>query len=192
MNKTIGLVFTIILGISFLTACARSENTTQTIENTVPINTIETTYTVDTDPVETETTKMTPQDYEEDQHTDFYSVCTNYSKSEVEQYAKEIRELVLAEDWEKLSEYVAYPITMAGVTYEDRTPFLSAPFETHLDDVSMESIRSESCTDMFCNYAGIMMGNGDVWIGEVLNEDGSSAGLRVIGLNILNPDKATQ
>ena len=185
MNKTIGLVFTIMLSISFLTACARSENTTQTIESTVPINAIETTYTVNTDPTETETTQIVPQDSSESQNTDFYSVCTNCSKTEVEQFAKEVREFILAEDWEKLSEYVVYPITMGGVTYDNCTFFLAAPFGTHLDEVSIESIRNESCIDMFCNYSGIMMGNGEVWIGEVLNEDNSSAGLKVIALNIL-------
>lgn len=192
MNKTIGLVFTIILSISFLTACVRPENTTQTIESTVLINTIETMYTVNTDPTETETTQMAPQDSSDSQNTDFYSVCTNYSKTEVEQFAKEVKKLILAKDWEKLSEYMVYPITIAGVTYEDCASFLAAPFGTHLDAASIESIRNESCTDMFCNYTGIMMGNGEVWIGEVLNEDYSSAGLHVIGLNILKATEVVQ
>ncbi len=130
-------------------------------------------------------TETTLQDPEESQNVDYYSVCTNYSKYEVEQFAKQVREFIIAEDWERLSEYVVYPITMAGVTYEDSTSFLAAPFGIQLDKDSIESIRNESCTDMFCNYAGIMMGNGEVWIGEVLNEDYSSVGLHVIGLNIL-------
>lgn len=189
MKKTIGIVFTMILSISVLTACARADNKKQTIETTVPTSYIETMNIEDTLPAGTTPTQTTLQDPEEAQNADYYSVCTNYSKSEVEQFAKEVREFILAEDWEGLSEYVVYPITMAGVTYEDSTSFLAASFETHLDEASIELIRNESCTDMFCNYAGIMMGNGEVWIGEVLNEDYSSAGLHVIGLNIL---KATE
>ena len=171
-----------------MTACTGEDNT-QTTETTVPASQIETMNIEDTLPAGTIPTETTVQDLEEAQNADYYSVCTNYSKSEVEQFAKEVRECILAEDWERLSEYVVYPITIAGVTYEDSTSFLAAPFEAHLDEDSIEAIRNESCIDMFCNYAGIMMGNGEVWIGEVLNEDYSSAGLHVIGLNIL---KATE
>lgn len=189
MKKTIGIVLAMMLSISLLTACTRPENTKHTIETTVPVSHIESIYIEDTVPSDTNPTQSVPQDSAEAQNTNFYSVCTNYSKTEVEQFAKEVREFILAEDWDKLSEYVAYPITMAGVIYEDSTSFLAVPFGTHLDEASIEAIRNESCTDMFCNYAGIMMGNGEVWIGEVLNEDYSSAGLHVIGLNIL---KATE
>lgn len=188
MKKTIAIVLAMFLCISLMTACTGEDNT-QTTETTVPASQIETMNIEDTLPAGTIPTETTVQDLEEAQNADYYSVCTNYSKSEVEQFAKEIREFIIAEDWKRLSEYVVYPITIAGVTYEDSTSFLAAPFEAHLDEDSIEAIRNESCIDMFCNYAGIMMGNGEVWIGEVLNEDYSSAGLHVIGLNIL---KATE
>ena len=188
MKKNIAIVLAIFLCISLMTACTGEDNT-QTTETTVPASQIETMNIEDTLPAGTIPTETTVQDLEEAQNADYYSVCTNYSKSEVEQFAKEIREFIIAEDWKRLSEYVVYPITIAGVTYEDSTSFLAVTFEAHLDEDSIEAIRNESCIDMFCNYAGIMMGNGEVWIGEVLNEDYSSAGLHVIGLNIL---KATE
>lgn len=191
MKRNIGIVFAIFLSISLMTACTGEANK-QTIESTVPTSHIETMNIEDTLPVGTTPTETTLQDTEEAQNADYYSVCTNYSKSEVEQFAKDVRGLILAEDWERLSEYVVYPITMAGVVYEDSTSFLTVPFETHLDEASIEAIRIESCTDMFCNYAGIMMGNGEIWIGEVLNEDYSSAGLLVIGLNILEKAEDAQ
>ena len=191
MKKTIAIVLAMFLCISLMTACTGEDNT-QTTETTVPASHIETMNMEDTLPAGTIPTETTLQDPEESQNADYYSVCTNYSKSEVEQFAKEVREFIIAEDWERLSEYVVYPITMAGVTYEDSTSFLATPFEVHLDEDSIEAIRNESCIDMFCNYAGIMMGNGEVWIGEVLNEDYSSAGLHVIGLNILKVTEDVQ
>ena len=190
MKKAIGIVFVMILCISLITACTAENN--EQIETTVPESHIETMNVEVTPPADVIPTETTRQDAEEAQNEDYYFICTNNSKSEVERFAKEIRELVLTKNWENLSEYVVYPITMAGVTYEDSTSFLAALFEAKLDEDSIEAIRNESCTDMFCNYAGIMMGNGEVWIGEVLNEDYSSAGLRVIGLNILKSDEATQ
>ena len=191
MKKTIGIVFALFLSISLMTACTGKENK-QTTETTVPASHIETMNIEHTLPAGTTPTETTLQAPEENQNVDYYSVCTNFSKSEVEQFAKEVRECILAEDWERLSEFVAYPITIAGVTYEDSTSFLAVPFEAHLDEDSIEAIRNESCIDMFCNYAGIMMGNGEVWIGEVLNEDYSSAGLHVIGLNILKVTEDVQ
>ena len=191
MKKTIAIVLAMFLCISLMTACTGEDNT-QTTETTVPASHIETMNMEDTLPAGTSPTQTTLNEPGETHNADYYSVCTNCTKSEVEQFAKEVRECILAEDWERLSEFVAYPITIAGVTYEDSTSFLTAPFGTQLDEDSMESIRNESCTDMFCNYAGIMMGNGEVWIGEVLNEDYSSAGLHVIGLNILKVTEDVQ
>ena len=191
MKKTIGIVFVMILSISLMTACTGEEKK-QTIESKVPTSHIETMNIEDTLSAGTTPTEAMKQNPEEATDVDYYSVCTNYSKSEVELFAKEVREFILAKDWERLSEYVAYPITMAGVAYEDSTSFLAALCEAYLDEDSIESIRNESCTDMFCNYAGIMMGNGEVWIGEVLNEDYSSAGLHVIGLNILKSTEDAQ
>ena len=142
----------------------------------------------DTEPVETPLAPSEPQDAPEPQNADFYSVCTSLSKDEVEQFAREVKDLILTSNWTALSERIAYPITMGGIVYEDRASFVTAPFETLLDTDAIEAIQNENCTDMFCNYSGIMMGSGEVWIGEVLNEDGTSAGLRVIGLSILTQE----
>lgn len=137
-----------------------------------------------TESAETHTDPSEPQDTTDSQNADFYSVCTSFSKAEVEQFAREIKDLILASNWTALSERIAYPITMGGIAYEDSASFVAAPFETLLDTDAIQAIQNESCTDMFCKYSGIMMGNGEVWIGEVLNEDGSSAGLWVISLSI--------
>ena len=142
----------------------------------------------DTEPVETPLAPSEPQDAPEPQNADFYSVCTSLSKDEVEQFAREVKDLILTSNWTALSERIAYPITMGGIVYEDRASFVTAPFEALLDADAIEAIQNENCTDMFCNYSGIMMGSGEVWIGEVLNEDGTSAGLRVIGLSILTQE----
>ena len=142
----------------------------------------------DTEPVETPLAPSEPQDAPEPQNADFYSVCTSLSKDEVEQFAREVKDLILTSNWTALSERIAYPITMGGIVYEDRASFVTAPFETLLDADTIEAIQNENCTDMFCKYSGIMMGSGEVWIGEVLNEDGTSAGLRVIGLSILTQE----
>ena len=73
---------------------------------------------------------------------------------------------------------------MGGIVCEDSASFVTAPFETLLDADAIEAIQNENCTDMFCNFFKILMCNGEVWIWEVLNEGGPSAGLRVISRSI--------
>lgn len=180
MKKLI-TIFCILISMPLLTACSADKKALEATEITVSA---ETTDAV----IETTIPSEIPiQDSTQEENAQFYSVCTNYSKAEVELFAETVREMILANDWESLSELVSYPVSMNGVIYEDRAAFLSAPFDTQLNADAIATLEQESCTDMFCNYAGIMMGNGEVWMAEVLNEDLTSAGLKVTGLHILNP-----
>ena len=153
-----------------LTGCARPQATDPT---TFP-SSAETTI-----PDETEITEPV-----EAADEDYYSLCTSYSKTEVEQFAREVREMILTNNWEALSDRIRFPITVGDITYEDKATFVSAPFDTLLNPDAIATLEAEDCTDMFFKFSGIMLGNGEVWISEVLNEDFSSAGLWVIGLHI--------
>ncbi len=177
MKKIVFFLCIFFITLSAVTGCSQPQDTLQTSERD--------TAEIISDATEPET----PSAQIEVQDADFYSICTNYSKTEVEQFAAEVKDFILASDWAALSERVAYPVTMGGVVYEDSAAFVNAPFETMLHTEAIEAIRREACTDMFCNYAGIMMGNGEVWIGEVLHEDFTSAGLHVIGLHILKSEQ---
>ena len=173
MKKALWLMCIFALSLSLLAGCGSRKAPATPVPETPPAQTEQ-------------------QDSPNQQNTDFYSVCTNFSKSEVEQFAQEVKELILTANWSALSQRIAYPITMDGVAYHDSASFVKAPFETLLDTAAIEAIQNEDCTDMFCKYSGIMMGNGEVWIGEPLNEDGTSAGLRVISLSLLKQPQVFQ
>ena len=181
MKKLI-VIICILISMSLLAACSTDKKALEATEIPVPSEAID--AAIDT----TIASEVLIQDSTQEYNTQFYSVCTNYSKAEVELFAETVREMILAKDWESLSELVSYPVSMNGVIYEDRASFLSAPFDTQLNADAIAVLEQESCSDMFCNYAGIMMGNGEVWMAEVLNEDLTSAGLKVTGLHILNAD----
>lgn len=181
MKKLI-VIICILISMSLLAACSTDKKALEATEIPVPSEAIDAAI----DP--TIASEVLIQDSTQEDNTQFYSVCTNYSKAEVELFAETVREMILAKDWESLSELVSYPVSMNGVIYEDRASFLSAPFDTQLNADAIAVFEQESCSDMFCNYAGIMMGNGEVWMAEVLNEDLTSAGLKVTGLHILNAD----
>ena len=172
-----------------LTGCAKPQAQLQATEAltspaaseaTVPT---ETESTAPTEPAEIQTAEST-----EPVDEDYYSLCTSYSKTEVEQFAREVREMILSKDWGALADRVRFPFTMGGVTYEDKEAFLNIPFDTLLNPDAIAALEAEDCADMFFKFSGIMLGNGEVWISEVLNEDFSSAGLWVIGLHILSAE----
>lgn len=112
-----------------------------------------------------------------------YSVCTDISAWEVERFAKKVRKQILEGDYEGLAEECRYPVTVDGEPCEDKEALLTLlqnPSQAFLD-----AVREETGEQMFCNWQGIMLGNGEVWIGEALNDDLSSEGLKVIGINTL-------
>lgn len=116
---------------------------------------------------------------------DYYAVCTDIEKEKVEAFASQVKRQILEQDWTALAEEIAYPITIAGVSYSDKAAFLAADLSVILTDTFVQDLENETCVDMFCNWQGIMLGNGEVWFGEVLNEDLTSQGLKVTAINYI-------
>ncbi|MDE7322630.1 MAG: hypothetical protein K2N73_07815 [Lachnospiraceae bacterium] len=116
----------------------------------------------------------------------YYSIATDIPSNEVEHYAANVRQQFLDHDWSAISSEISYPITISGVTYNSGTDFLDAcsNVDSNLNNAFFSALESEDCVEMFCNYEGIMMGEtGQIWIGEVLDADFTSQGLKIIGIN---------
>lgn len=115
-----------------------------------------------------------------------YRVATSISSVEVERYAAQVRQQFLAHDWTTVASEIAYPVTISDITYSSSAAFLEASenFEVDLDEAFFSALEAEDCIEMFCNYQGIMLGEtGQVWIGEVLDENLVSQGLKIIAIN---------
>lgn len=116
----------------------------------------------------------------------YYSAATGLPRTDVERYAAQVKQQFLEHDWSAIALEISYPITISDVTYNDITDFLDASgdFDSNLDEAFFSALEDEDCTEMFCNWEGIMLGEtGQVWIGEVLNEDFTSQGLRITAIN---------
>lgn len=169
--------------------------TTQIIQNEVTEETMQIILTEQTTEVVqsesfTETTAVSEvssveeekaEDHAENLPNDFYGVCTNYSKTEVEGFAKKIRKYITSKDWGSLSKHVSYPISISGHSYNDKVTFAKGEFADMLNNQFFEAVGNESCTDMFCNWQGVMLGDGEVWIAEVNGE------LKVFSINVTTP-----
>ncbi len=112
-----------------------------------------------------------------------YAVCTSKSVWEVEDFARKVKEQILLGDFQGLSKEIAYPVTIDGVVYQNEEAFLEADFVGNRNQALLAELEAESCEGMFADWEGIMLGNGCVWIGEVMKDDLTSQGLRVIKLN---------
>ena len=101
---------------------------------------------------------------------------------EVEQFAEEIKNDVLKHDWDALSEKISYPIAINGTTVNNREDFLKLDIDGKLNQEFVEAIRAETCRKMFCNWQGVMMGDGQIWFDNVYKGTGPWK-LSIIGIN---------
>ena len=123
-----------------------------------------------------------------DAYAGIYAVATDKSAWEVERFARKVKRQILARDFRGLCEEIAFPITVDGTVYQDREAFLGADFIQDPNPAFLDALQKEPCGNMFVNYQGIAMGEGAVWIGEILDENLVSQGLKVYGMNGLGAD----
>lgn len=138
----------------------------------------------------TETVSANMSDSEDDSFAaseeNCYQIVTDIPQNEVENYAVHIKQQFIDHDWAAISTEIAYPITVAGITYSDSNDFLAAAesFENCLDESFFTALEVEDCRDMFCTWEGIMIGeSGQIWISEVLDASFNSQGLKIIAIN---------
>lgn len=114
---------------------------------------------------------------------DYYATATGLSRTEVEEYAKKVKQLFFDHDWAVLSEEIAYPVTIGRTTYYDSGEFTSTDFEDILAETFFIGLGAESCEYMYCIPEGIMLGMGEVWIGETSPGGQSPLSLKIIEIN---------
>ncbi len=120
-----------------------------------------------------------------EEYAGWYSAVTDISAWEVERFAASIRKEILSGDFKSLAQKIAFPIVIDGSLYTNREEFLSADFVKEPDKAFLETIEQASTQNLFCNWQGIMLGNGEVWFAEVSDATDSSAPskLRIIAFN---------
>lgn len=113
----------------------------------------------------------------------FSDILGTFSVWDIERFAKKVKKQILEGDYEGLAGECSYPIQIDGEMYISKDELLAAGALENLPQAFVDVIREETCEDMFHNWQGFMLGNGEVWISEVLNEDLSSAEIKIIGFN---------
>lgn len=96
-----------------------------------------------------------------------YSLVTDIPAEEVEAFAQEIRKNIWEDNWELFASQVHYPIEIQDKTIENEGGLTGLLLRNTVSSDFLEEVRKESCNQMFCNWQGICMGNGRIWINEV-------------------------
>lgn len=112
----------------------------------------------------------------------YYAVATGKSAEAVEEFALKVQRAVVDKDWETLASYLSDSCNMDGKEIGGGAGLLAYDIDGNLNPSFVEAIEAETCKEMFCNSMGIMMGQGEIWIGDVQKEDGTFE-LQVIGIN---------
>lgn len=173
------------------------EQSGQTVESQEPDEAAEPQQPVKPDQAETQESEQPDQEEEaqgpeepgqeeELQETpeDTYAVCTSLSVEEVETFAAQVRQAVLDKDWDSLAQMTCYDIKVGENTFADSAEFAAADWDSVFSEDFIQAIEEESCREMFCNWQGVMMGDGQIWFSEVLDMDGNSEGLKVVAINL--------
>lgn len=118
----------------------------------------------------------------------YYSMVTDISRTEVEDYAAYVKQSFMEHDWLTISSAISYPITISGTTCPDSAAFLDAAnnFDSNLNEKFFSYLEEEDCVEMFINSQGIMLGEtGQIWIADVLDDKSNSHVLKILAINDL-------
>ncbi len=116
-----------------------------------------------------------------------YSVAVDPSVADVkavEEYAKKAKEAILDEDIDWIVSNARYPFSLVGQEIEDADA-LKAALEADDSPIKSEAFKSKvtglDTTDLFANYQGVMLGDGEIWFGEFGEDD--AQGLYLFTIN---------
>ena len=105
-----------------------------------------------------------------------------YGKASVEQFLSDLQHSVAVDDRAHIVEMVQFPISIMvegkPMALRNKNQLLKY-YEIAFDAKVKGFIAKQRVSDLFCNWKGIMIGRGEIWINTV----GKSSALRIIAIN---------
>lgn len=107
--------------------------------------------------------------------------------AEVKAFLEALREAVAEDDRARVAEMIAYPLTVTldgeTVTLSDAEA-LQARYEAVFAPTIREALHQQQLAELFANYQGVRLGQGELWIGGVYPDEGSDAyEVKIIAIN---------
>ncbi len=143
-----------------------SQETTQETDNTVSEENTDT-----TSDESNETEEVSSSEDEDTSEVD-YSVFTDRSSTEVEAYAKTIRDAALASDWDTIGDMISYPVADPdGNTCNNKEEFIEYANNIGFDKSFYDSLEKWTVSDLWGNYQGGCIDNGNIWFADIYVDD---------------------
>lgn len=118
--------------------------------------------------------------------SDHYAEATSHSAEKVENFAKIICYNLLEKNWAALENKVHFPVTIQEEEISDWETFVERMDAYFGHYLYKDRIGRETCQAMFCNWQGISMANGLIWINDV---DGS---LKITAVDVEIQEELTE
>ncbi len=98
-----------------------------------------------------------------------YVVFTDASNAEVEAYAEKVVTAALAKDWNTIGDMIEYPIGSAefGNVCNNKDEFVAYANGTGFDETYFTSLGAWDMADLWGNYQGACIDNGNIWFRDV-------------------------
>jgi len=109
---------------------------------------------------------------------DYYAEATHLPAYMVENFARIVRHNILQKNWDALEDKVRLPLTVQGEevnNWDDFVEWMEAYSSYYL---YTDRLEQETCHAMFCNWQGISMADGLIWINE------GETGLKITAINM--------
>ena len=115
---------------------------------------------------------------------DHYASVTAMDKAKVETVVGfNVRTYYLSENWYAMADMIRYPITINGTVLEDADAFLGYMIDKTIKESDREAMLDEDFLDMFVNFQGIMMGDGEIWLSDPNFGTDAEPVLEIIAIN---------
>ena len=115
---------------------------------------------------------------------DHYKSVTAMDKFQVEAVVGfNVRSYYLSENWYAMADMIRYPITINGTELADADAFLGYMIDKTVSDSDRQAMLEEDFLDMFVNYQGIMMGDGEIWLSDPNYGTDEEPKLEIIAIN---------
>lgn len=115
---------------------------------------------------------------------DHYASVTAMDKAEVETVVGfSVRTAYLSENWYAMSDMIRYPVTINGTELADADAFLGYMIDKTVSETDRRAMMEEDFLDMFVNFQGIMMGDGEVWLSDPNYGTDGEPVLEIIAIN---------
>lgn len=117
-----------------------------------------------------------------------YSVFTDASDAEVEAYAQKVVDAVLAKDWDSVGDMISYPIGSKedNNLCNNKEEFVEYAKNTGFDDEYFKSLSDWKVSDLWGNWQGGCIADGNIWFSGVNDE-----GFKILTLFDLRMGDAT-